>query len=54
MRGTLVGGHALGIFIVGVCVYLCYRHVDPIVRKLGETGGSVVTRLPHFSFCSPI
>ena len=41
-------GHALGILIVAASVYICYRYADVIVRKLGETGRSVVMRLSAF------
>jgi len=41
-------GHALGILIVAASVYLCYRYADVILRKLGETGRSVVMRLSAF------
>jgi len=40
--------HALGILIVAVGVYLCYRYADPILKKLGPTGTSVVVRLSAF------
>jgi multiple antibiotic resistance protein len=40
--------HALGILIVAVAVYLCYRYADPILKKLGPTGTSVVVRLSAF------
>jgi multiple antibiotic resistance protein len=40
--------HALGILIVAVTVYLCYRYGERILRKLGPTGVSVLTRLLAF------
>jgi multiple antibiotic resistance protein len=40
--------HALGILIVAVAVYLCYRYADAILRKLGTTGTIVVMRLSAF------
>jgi multiple antibiotic resistance protein len=40
--------HALGILIVAVAVYLCYRYADRILKKLGPTGTSVVVRLSAF------
>lgn len=40
--------HLLGIFIVAVSVYLCYRYADTILKKLGTTGTSVVVRLSAF------
>jgi len=40
--------HALGILIVALSVYLCYRYADRILRRLGPTGTSVVVRLSAF------
>jgi multiple antibiotic resistance protein len=40
--------HTLGILIVAVGVYLCYRYADRILKKLGPTGTSVVVRLSAF------
>ena len=40
--------HALGILIVAVSIYLCYRYADRILRKLGPTGTGVVVRLSAF------
>jgi multiple antibiotic resistance protein len=40
--------HALGILIVALSVYLCYRYADRILSKLGPTGTSVVVRLSAF------
>jgi len=40
--------HCLGILIVALAVYLCYRYADRILRKLGPTGTSVVVRLSAF------
>ncbi len=39
---------AIGILIVAVGVYLCYRYADRILHKLGPTGTSVVVRLTAF------
>jgi multiple antibiotic resistance protein len=39
---------ALGILIVAIGVYLCYRYADRILQKLGPTGTSVVVRLSAF------
>jgi multiple antibiotic resistance protein len=41
-------GHALGILIVSVCVYFCYRYADRITKRLGPIGTSVVVRLSAF------
>jgi multiple antibiotic resistance protein len=38
----------IGILIVAVGVYLCYRYADRILQKLGPTGTSVVVRLSAF------
>ncbi len=40
--------HALGIFLVALGVYFCYRYADVILRKLGPTGTGVVVRLTAF------
>lgn len=40
--------HAVGILLVAVGVYLCYRYAERILRKLGPTGTSVVVRLSAF------
>src|ERR1700683_983361 len=34
--------HALGILLVAISVYFCYRYADRILRRLGPTGTSVV------------
>jgi multiple antibiotic resistance protein len=41
-------GHLLGVVIVALSVYLCYRFADRILERLGPTGTSVVTRLTAF------
>jgi multiple antibiotic resistance protein len=41
-------GHALGILVVAASVYLCYRYAHVLVRRLGETGRTVVMRLSSF------
>jgi len=50
VRSLLVtaAAHALGILIVALLVYVCYRYADAIVRRLGATGAAVVTRLSAF------
>ena len=40
--------HTVGILIVAVSVYLCYRYAGRIVKKLGPTGTSVAVRLSAF------
>jgi multiple antibiotic resistance protein len=41
-------GHALGIVITAISVYLCYRYAERILKRLGPTGTSVVVRLSAF------
>jgi multiple antibiotic resistance protein len=40
--------HAIGILLVALGVYFCYRYADRILRRLGSTGTSVVVRLTAF------
>jgi multiple antibiotic resistance protein len=40
--------HAVGILLVALGVYLCYRYAELILRKLGPTGTGVVVRLTAF------
>jgi len=40
--------HAVGILLVALGVYFCYRYADRILRKLGATGTGVVVRLTAF------
>ena len=40
--------HSIGILIVAVAVYLCYRHADRIVKQLGPIGTGIVLRLSAF------
>jgi len=40
--------HTLGVLIVAVSIYLCYRYAHRILRTLGPTGTSVVVRLSAF------
>ena len=50
VRSLLVtaAAHALGITIVALLVYVCYRYADAILRRLGATGAAVLTRLSAF------
>jgi multiple antibiotic resistance protein len=41
-------GHLLGVVIVALSVYLCYRFADRILKRLGPTRTSVVIRLTAF------
>ena len=45
---TTAAAHALGILIVALLVYLCYRYADAILRRFGATGAAVLTRLSAF------
>jgi len=40
--------HAVGILLVALGVFLCYRYADRLLAKLGPTGTSVVVRLSAF------
>jgi multiple antibiotic resistance protein len=40
--------HTVGILLVALGVYLCYRFAERILRRLGPTGTSVVVRLTAF------
>jgi multiple antibiotic resistance protein len=40
--------HIIGILLVALGVYLCYRYAEVILRKLGPTGTGVVVRLTAF------
>jgi multiple antibiotic resistance protein len=40
--------HVAGMLVVAVIVFLCYRYADAILRKLGDVGTIVVTRLTAF------
>lgn len=41
-------GHILGVLIVVISIYLCYRYAERILRKLGSTGTNVLIRLSSF------
>jgi multiple antibiotic resistance protein len=47
-EAVTVVAHALGILVVALAVYACYRYGDAILRKLGPTGVSVLMRLLAF------
>jgi multiple antibiotic resistance protein len=40
--------HIVGILLVAITVYYCYRYAERILRKLGTRGTSVVVRLSAF------
>jgi multiple antibiotic resistance protein len=49
---TTAVAHVIGIFIVAVSIYVCYRYADRILNKLGRTGTTVLTRFSAFIlFC---
>jgi multiple antibiotic resistance protein len=49
-RSTLVigAGHVIAVLIVAITIYLCYRYADRLLRRLGDTGTVVLTRLSAF------
>jgi multiple antibiotic resistance protein len=49
---TTALAHLLGVLVVAVSIYLCYRYADRILRRLGTTGTNVLIRLTAFIlFC---
>jgi multiple antibiotic resistance protein len=50
VRSVLLEGTAdvLGAVIIATTIFVCYRYADRILRKLGETGTSVLVRLSAF------
>jgi multiple antibiotic resistance protein len=40
--------HILGVLIVAISIYLCYRYAERILRRLGATGTTVLIRLSAF------
>ena len=50
VRSAIVIGaaHVTAVVIVAIAVFLCYRYADRILRRLGDTGTVVVTRLSAF------
>ncbi|HUP09540.1 MAG TPA: MarC family protein [Caldimonas sp.] len=41
-------GHALGILVIAISVYLCYRYAHVIVRMMNDTARAVLMRLSSF------
>jgi len=41
-------GHTAGIVIVVVTVFICYRYADAILRKFGDVGTVVISKLTAF------
>ena len=49
---TTVVAHVLGVLIIALSIYFCYRYAAAILRKLGATGTNVMIRLTSFIlFC---
>ena len=50
IRSALLEGTAdvIGALIIAATVFVCYRYADRLLRKLGETGTSVLIRLSAF------
>jgi multiple antibiotic resistance protein len=42
------GANAIGIALVAVSVYLCYRFASRVIGALGDTGTTVFLRLSAF------
>ena len=40
--------HVIGIVIITVAIYLCYRYAEKILGKLGPTGTGILVRLSAF------
>ena len=40
--------HVCAVVVVAVTIFVCYRYADRILRRLGDTGTVVVTRLSAF------
>jgi multiple antibiotic resistance protein len=44
--------HVIGVFLIAVSIYLCYRYAERILRRLGTTGTNALIRLTAFIlFC---
>ncbi len=41
-------GNALGILLVGITVFICYRYANAITNRLGASGTRVIVRLAAF------
>ena len=50
VRSLLLNGTAdvIGALIIAATVFVCYRYADRLLRRLGETGTSVLIRLSAF------
>jgi multiple antibiotic resistance protein len=45
---TTTLAHVLGVFVIAVSIYVCYRYADRILRRLGSAGTNVLMRLTSF------
>jgi multiple antibiotic resistance protein len=44
--------NVIGVVLIAISIYLCYRYAEGILRKLGSTGTNVLIRLTAFIlFC---
>ena len=41
-------GHIIGIVLIGVTIYICYRYAYIITIKLGQAGAQIILRLAAF------
>ena len=50
VRSAIVIGlaHVTAVVVVALTIFLCYRYADRVLRRLGDTGTVVVTRLTAF------
>jgi multiple antibiotic resistance protein len=49
---TTIIAHILGVLIIAITIYLCYRYAERILRRLGASGTNVLIRLSSFIlFC---
>ena len=54
VHSLLINGtaDAIGAALIALTVFVCYRYADVVLRRLGETGTSVLVRLSAFIlFC---
>ncbi len=49
---TTIVAHLLGVLVIALTIYLCYRYAERILRRLGTAGTNVLIRLSSFIlFC---
>jgi multiple antibiotic resistance protein len=46
--GMTALAHIVGVVLVSLSVYVCYRYADPILKRVGRVGTSVFMRLSAF------